>query len=146
MYNYKLITYFLREIQTPRELPLIQANFLLWIDDNPEEGKQIYDKIEIPKETTILIQLLSTDELKKWLKKNEKLFKDKSANFIIISDMTRKEGEKYNEIAGIEGLREIRKYDENIPIFFYIWNMDKAIEKCKDNEVDMGKITIGAYP
>ena len=122
---------------------MIQANFLLWIDDNPKEGKQIYDKIKIPKETTILIQLLSTDELKKWLQKNEKLFKDKSANFIIISDMTRKEGEKYNEIAGIEGLREIRKYDENIPIFFYIGDKAKTQKKCVSNEVDMTKITIG---
>lgn len=52
-------------------------------------------------ETTILIQIFSTAELKTWLMRNEFLFKDKTANLIFITNMTRVENGFYNEYAGI---------------------------------------------
>ena len=57
-----------------------------------------------PTETTILVQLVSTEELAQWLKKNKYLFNEPTANLIFISNMTRKEGNTWNEIAGIQGL------------------------------------------
>lgn len=84
--------YHLKQIESSRTLPEIKANFVVWIDDDPTEGQLIYQKIKLPLETTILVQLLSTQELIDWLKKNANLFHDPTANLIFISDMTRKEG------------------------------------------------------
>jgi len=55
-------------------------------------------------ETTMLVQILSTAELKGWLKQNNFLFQDKTANLIFITNMSRVENGKFNEYAGIEGL------------------------------------------
>lgn len=51
------------------------------------------------------ISLLSTQELVNWMKKNQFLFEDKSVNFIFVTNMSRNENGKFNELAGIEGLR-----------------------------------------
>jgi hypothetical protein len=48
-------------------MPEVYANFVLWIDNKPEEGRKIFDMIEITNQTTILIQLLSTQDLINWL-------------------------------------------------------------------------------
>jgi len=57
--------------------------------------------------------------------------------------MSRVENGKFNGIAGIEGLNLIRKYDLNIPVFFYIGDLKKAHQKFIENKVDIKNIKIG---
>lgn len=104
--DYKI--YHLKDMGTEKKMPAIKDNFVVWIDDKPKEGKLIFDKFDLVMDSTILIQLLSTEELRKWLEKNKGLFTDPTANLIFITNMTRKEGNALNGLAGIEGLREIR--------------------------------------
>ncbi len=73
-------------------MPEVYANFVLWIDDKPKEGRKIFDMIEITNQTTILIQLLSTQDLANWLQKYKSLLEDPTAKIIFITNMTRKEG------------------------------------------------------
>ena len=57
---YTVKTYFLKQIMTSKKLPSIKANLLIWIDDKPKEGAKIFNLIKVPRETVMLIQLLST--------------------------------------------------------------------------------------
>ena len=100
---YTIKNYYLKHLKTLKKLPDVRANFLVWIDDKTKEGQTTYSNLEM-QETTMLIQILSTAELKLWLKQNHYLFQDKTANLIFITNMTRVENGKLNEYAGIEGL------------------------------------------
>jgi len=71
------------------------------------------------------------------------LFTDPTANLIFVTNMTRMEGVKLNEFAGIEGLREIRKYDEKKSVFFYVGDENKAMNKFKEKKVSLGEVIIG---
>lgn len=75
---------------TSKQLPGVRANFVIWIDDKPEEPMAIYSKIKTPSETTIFEQLSSTIALNGWLEKNKQLFTDETAKIIFITNMTRK--------------------------------------------------------
>ena len=78
----------------------------MWVDDKPAEGTKIFNSISITKVSAMLVQLLSTQELKQWLKtKGQYLLKDSTAKVIFITNMSRKEGDEFNPIAGIEGLK-----------------------------------------
>jgi hypothetical protein len=115
-------------------MPEVYANFVLWIDNKPEEGRKIFDMIEITNQTTILIQLLSTQDLVNWLNNHKELLVDPTVRIIFITNMTRLEGPKKdipNGIAGIESAILLRKASPHkiIPIFFYIGNVNLAYEK-----------------
>lgn len=84
--------YYLQEVVTSKQLPGVRANFVIWIDDKPEEPTAIFKKIKTPSESTIFKQLSSTAELNAWLEKNKELFSDETANIIFITNMTRMEG------------------------------------------------------
>lgn len=56
--------YSLEERVTSKNLPGIMANFVIWIDDkNPKEARAIFDKVQLPSETTVYEGLKSTSEL-----------------------------------------------------------------------------------
>jgi len=136
----------LSQILTSKKLPEIRANFVVWVDQNPQEGFNIFNQIKTPTQTTILVQLLSTAELAEWLQKYKNLFTDPTATLIFITNMSRKEGNAWNDIAGIEGLREIRKYSQDTPVFFYIGDVGKANKKMIENKVDTRDVLVGSSP
>lgn len=57
--------------------------------------------------------------------------------------MSRREDGAWNSCAGIDGLEEIRKYNPDVTIFFYIGDVKKAIEKLEQRKVRIGNIQIG---
>ena len=60
--------------------------------------------------------------------------------------MTRKEGNVWNEKAGIESLYEIRKFRKDINVFFYVGDINKANQKLIDNQVYDDNILVGESP
>lgn len=136
----------MEERVTSKLLPGIMANFIVWIDDKPKEGKAIFEKIILPEETTIFEQLQSTAELSRWLNRHARLFTDASANVLFVTNMTRKEEKGLNEQAGIEGVRLIRQVSKTVPIFFYIGNIEANRKKLTDSKVSLDRILIGNQP
>lgn len=60
--------YFLEEVISPREMPNISNNYILWVDDKPKEGLETFNRfIEEFSSPTVLFQIRSTEELQKWL-------------------------------------------------------------------------------
>ena len=57
--------------------------------------------------------------------------------------MTRKEGENWNGLAGIEGLKKIRAFNATVPVFFFIGDMEAAQKKVNESKVDQANIKIG---
>lgn len=51
-----------------------------------------------------------------------------------------------NEIAGVDAARLIRKYSENVPIFFYIGNVQAATNKLVASNLNLESIFIGSSP
>ena len=60
--------------------------------------------------------------------------------------MSRKQGNNWNGYAGIDALKEIRKYKPNVPIFFYIGDVNKTLEKFKEKNCDLEGVQIGNNP
>ena len=60
--------------------------------------------------------------------------------------MGRTEGDKFNQIAGVEALKEIRKYDPLKPVFFYIGDVLKANKKLVDNGIELKSVSVGNTP
>lgn len=58
--KYPFTVYEMDEIETKRELPPSNANFIIWIDDKPNEGQFLFDMVTEFSQPTILVQLLST--------------------------------------------------------------------------------------
>lgn len=75
---------------TSKVLPEIKGNFIIWIDNKMDEGRKIFESINLPKETCLLEQLTSNLELEQWLKRHSEIFSDKTANVMFLTNMTRK--------------------------------------------------------
>jgi hypothetical protein len=53
--------YMLQQIMTSKKLPVVKANFIVWVDNyKPEEGKKIFESVKMPGETSLLVQLGTT--------------------------------------------------------------------------------------
>lgn len=72
--------------------------------------------------------------------------KDPETNVIFVTNMSRKEGNDWNGLAGIEGLKQIRKLKPKAPIFFYIGDINKTIEKFNQNNITLEDVKIGNSP
>jgi hypothetical protein len=44
--------------------------YLLWVDDKTKEGLEIWNSLSHIKKTSVMIPLLSTEELQNWLQNN----------------------------------------------------------------------------
>ena len=60
--------------------------------------------------------------------------------------MTRKEGEKWNDIAGVEGAHRIRKYSHKVPIFFYVGSIETARNKLADHKFSTANVLLADNP
>lgn len=49
----------------------MKSTVYLWVDDKTGEGKQIWQNIEEIKNSTVMIQLLTTAQLENWLKNHK---------------------------------------------------------------------------
>ena len=87
-------------------------NFVLWVDDKTIEGKAIWNKFEHIKKSTLMMQILSTEELGKWLVNHRSVLENPSTQISMISNMTRFENEAKNEYAGVDAIKVLRK---NLP-------------------------------
>lgn len=110
-------------------LPKNEVNYILWVDDKTIEGKNIWSSFGNIRKSTVMKQLLSTAELEEWLINYKDLLSDPEIKVSMITNMTRKEGGKLNEIAGVEGIKLFRSYLPNSNVFLYIGNKKLAIEK-----------------
>ncbi|QTA93163.1 ARPP-1 family domain-containing protein [Desulfonema magnum] len=104
------ITFISSEVSDSEEKPdLSHLKAVLWVDDEPENNREETD-ILTRGGTRVITATSSSEAMKKF--ESEKFDR-------IISDMGRMENGKYNEHAGIELIREIRKGDKDIPIIIY---------------------------
>lgn len=78
----------MQELPRP-QMPENKAVILLWVDDKTIEGKQIWDTINDIKRTTVMKQLLSTQQLRDWFQANEYLVNDESTKIVMVTNMTR---------------------------------------------------------
>ena len=86
-----------------------QAHKILWVDDNPKNNSYF---LQILSEAGIGVDLaLSTEEGLRKLQKGKYR--------VIISDMGRQENGKYNPIAGLDLLKQVRASDKKIPFVLY---------------------------
>ena len=86
-------------------MPDSTALFLLWVDDKTKEVKETWGSLTSIKKNSVMVQLLSTEELKNWLNNNKTLLKDKTAEFVMVTNMTRVEKGVKNEEAGVEAIK-----------------------------------------
>jgi len=61
-----LTLYEVEEIKRPA-MPDDNALFLLWVDDKTPEGLKMWNSLTNIKKTSVMVPLLSTEELKNWL-------------------------------------------------------------------------------
>jgi hypothetical protein len=59
-------------------MPDSKALYLLWVDDKTKEGLMMWNSLKDIKDTSVMVPLLTTDELDIWLKKNQTLLQDKT--------------------------------------------------------------------
>lgn len=86
------------------EPPEFKSLFILWVDDKTKEGRSMWESLKQLQKTTVMIQLLSTEELKKWLANNKKVVDDPSVETVMITNMTRVENGLKEEKAGVHAL------------------------------------------
>ena len=86
------------------EPPEFKSLFILWVDDKTKEGRSMWESLKQLQKTTVMIQLLSTEELKKWLANNKKVVDDPSVETVMITNMTRVENGHKVEKAGVHAL------------------------------------------
>jgi hypothetical protein len=87
-------------------------------------------------ESTIFLQLSNTVELFEWINGNKKFLESPESNVVFISNMTRFESGKLNELAGVETIKLIRSLlKKEVPICLYIGNRPKALQKLKDSSI-----------
>lgn len=86
------------------EPPEFKSLFILWVDDKTKEGRSMWENLKQLQKTTVMIQLLSTEELKKWLANNKKVVDDPSVETVMITNMTRVENGLKEEKAGVHAL------------------------------------------
>jgi hypothetical protein len=78
-------------VEVPRQS---RANIILWVDDKLKEGQEMFKQIRRQANSIYLYQLISTEELSKWIASNKALAGDKSSNIIVITNMRRIEAGK----------------------------------------------------
>jgi hypothetical protein len=86
--------------------------------------------VELQK-TTVMIQLLSTEELKKWLLENIDTMNDPSVELVMITNMTRNEKGVKVEKAGIHSIQAFRQYKPESHVFVYIGWVEGTLTKLK---------------
>ena len=60
--------------------------------------------------------------------------------------MTRKEGEVYNEYAGIQSLALARQRNNNIHVYFYIGNINACYDKLNSKNVSLNNLRVTNNP
>jgi hypothetical protein len=101
------ITIPLIEIEEIEKAPMPDSTalFLLWVDDKTKEVNQTWTSFTNIKKSSVMVPLLTTEELKNWLNKNKDLLSDKTAEFVMVTNMTRIEKGVKNEEAGVEAIK-----------------------------------------
>ena len=82
-----------------------------------------------------MIPLTSTYELQNWLGETEKTLVDNTTKFIMVTNMTRVEEGVENEEAGVEAIKEFKKFASEGQVFVYIHSVEKAIQKLKKHKL-----------
>ena len=77
-----------------KELTVAKTMMVLWVDDNPKQIQQIWDDLEVTGKSAVMIPFVSTEELVNWLTKSAKILEDPTAEFILITNMTRWDDEE----------------------------------------------------
>ncbi len=87
-------------------MPDCKSLFILWVDDKTMEGKKMWESLVELQKTTVMIQLLSTEELAKWLSQNKQTLDDPSVEVVMITNMTRMEKGVKVDKAGIHSIQD----------------------------------------
>jgi len=113
-----------KSVEKPLEDRKIQS--ILWVDDNPKNNSDHVQQL-IDMDINVDLSLSTNDALKR---SNSKRYD------AIISDMGRKEGNKYESSAGLKLLKAIRESDKEIP--FAILTRRKTARDMKNEVIAMG--------
>jgi hypothetical protein len=70
-------------------MPESTAVFVLWVDDKTKEINQTWSALTKIKKNSVMVPLLSTEELRDWLISHKGLLDDVTADFVVITNMTR---------------------------------------------------------
>lgn len=116
-------------------MPDYKSLFILWVDDKTIEGKQMWEKLVEIQNTTVMIQLLSTEELQKWLSQNKEIINDPSVELVLITNMTRVEKGVKVEKAGVYSIQAFRQYKPESHIFVYIGWVEGTLTKLQQNQI-----------
>jgi len=110
------------------------ANRILWVDDHPKNNSYF---LQVLSDGGIGVDLaLSTEE---------GLRKAQSRKYrVIISDMGRREDGKYNPVAGLELLKQIRAGDKEIP--FVVYCSRRKADEIRDEAERQGVTAVLSSP
>jgi len=118
-------------------MPNSKTMFLLWIDDKTTEAHATWESLKNIKKNSVMIPLLSTEELKDWLNTHKTLLNDKAAEFVMVTNMTRVEKGVKNEEAGAEAIKEFRKFIPVGHILVYIGWVEGTLQKLKKHQISI---------
>ena len=124
----------IEEIKKAR-MPDNTALFLLWVDDKMQEVNNKWGSLTSIKKNSVMIPLLSTEELKDWLNTHETLLNDKTAEFVMVTNMVRVEKGVRNQQAGVEAIKEFKRFRPEGHILVYIGWVEGSIQKLKKHNL-----------
>ena len=111
-----------------------QAHKILWVDDNPKNNSYF---LQILSEAGIGVDLAFSTE--------EGLRKIRSRKYrVVISDMGRQENGKYNPVAGLDLLKQIRARDKGIP--FVLYCSRRKADEFKEEAEQLGATAVLSSP
>ena len=111
---------------------------VLWVDDNPNESKKIWDELEVTHNSGVMIPFVSTKELEQWLKTKKAVLDDPTAQVMLITNMTRydEEEDEKDEYAGVKAIQAFHKYKADGPVFVYNWWIEGTLKKLSKHDLN----------
>jgi hypothetical protein len=83
-------------------MPKSINNYILWVDDKPNEGREIFNRfIDYFNNPSVLFQISSTAELQNWIDERKTIINDKDSKIIMVTNMVRVENGERNFYAGV---------------------------------------------
>lgn len=111
-----------------------EVRSILWVDDNPRNNSFLIEDLNT-RDIQVVTSLSTSDALAKLSQRPY----DR-----IISDMGRKEASGYNQMAGIDLIKEVRKTDKKVPILIYC--STRAARGFRDQALLAGATEITSSP
>jgi hypothetical protein len=135
--GFEFKVYHLEEVESAKEMPRATNNYVLWVDNKPNEGREIFNKfIEEFTHPSVLFQINSTQHLRQWVQQRQDIIKDADAKIVMVTNMVRPEDNGVpNFYAGVDAINLIRESLPDIPIAVYVRDTTASNKNLDEKQV-----------